>query len=493
MCQEAKLDLLSTIDERIRESHKSVRDSTPHEAEKQSQQVQELKQALERERSANKQFMAEKQQLLLQLTIKEDKIHQLVADNKSLISNIEELRGIVRNRQATIDHLKAMPTGGAEPTITSDKATQWPMTTITRPQPAPLSSPSTKNSPRPYTAPRQAEEAIPPIHPPSNSLKDKHRCTLFTDSFLKGLNKDDLGGSECDTSNTFIPTYKDLAARINKEMDRNCDFVVIHTGYNDLWKLRETPEEIVQNAHTAIKTILSLNTNAKIIVSEVLHTPKSSRFDEDIDKTNDLLRGLISYEPRAVFCEHPLFDNKEEGLYDNDGTHVNYTGRRQTLSDIRRAMKGLGPLPFIIGRNKTQGNAHTHRGRPASDSESEPDRYRSPRQHRGNKPRYERDDRQHNSRYRQNTRDDDSWRRHSKHNNQDDYSGRRDAKNRNRDDNSSHRITRGTNRYNEGWRRDTRNRDDEERHQDYRKRDQEDDEWQRRSHNYDQRSYYDEY
>ena len=44
------------------------------------------------------------------------------------------------------------------------------------------------------------------------------------------MNKDDLGGSECDTSNKFIPTYKDLAARIDKETDRNCDFVVIHTG-----------------------------------------------------------------------------------------------------------------------------------------------------------------------------------------------------------------------------------------------------------------------
>ena len=124
MCQEAKLDLLSTIDERIRESHKSVRDSTPHEAEKQSQSVQELKQALKRERSVNKQYMAENQQLLLQLTNKEDKIYQLVADNKSLLSNIEELKGIVRNRQATIDHLKAMPTVGAEPTITLDKASQ---------------------------------------------------------------------------------------------------------------------------------------------------------------------------------------------------------------------------------------------------------------------------------------------------------------------------------------------------------------------------------
>ena len=204
-------------------------------------------------------------------------------------------------------------------------------------------------------------------------LKDKHSCTLFTDSFLKGMNKGDLGGSECDTSNIFIPTYKDLAARIDKEMDRNCDFVVIHTSYNDLWKLRETPEDIAQNAHTAIKTILSLKSNAKIIVSEVLHTLKSSRFDDDIDKTNNLLRGLIQYEPQAVFCEHPLFDDNEGALFDNDGTHVNYTGRRQILSDIHRAMKGLGPLPFIIGRNNSQGNANTHPGRSTSDSESEPD------------------------------------------------------------------------------------------------------------------------
>ena len=119
-----KLDLLSTTDERISGSRKSASDSTSYEAEKQSQSVQELKQALERERSVNKQFMAEKQQLLLQLTNKEDKIYQLVADNKSLLSNIEELKGIVRNRQATIDHLKAMPTVGAEPTITLDKASQ---------------------------------------------------------------------------------------------------------------------------------------------------------------------------------------------------------------------------------------------------------------------------------------------------------------------------------------------------------------------------------
>ena len=119
-----KLDLLSTTDERISESRKSASDSTSYEAEKQSQSVQELKQALERERSVNKQFMAEKQQLLLQLTNKEDKIYQLVADNKALLSNIEELKGIVRNRQATIDHLKAMPTVGAEPTITLDKTSQ---------------------------------------------------------------------------------------------------------------------------------------------------------------------------------------------------------------------------------------------------------------------------------------------------------------------------------------------------------------------------------
>ena len=119
-----KLDLLSTTDERISGSRKSASDSTSYEAEKQSQSVQELKQALERERSVNKQFMAEKQQLLLQLTNKEDKIYQLVADNKALLSNIEELKGIVRNRQATIDHLKAMPTVGAEPTITLDKASQ---------------------------------------------------------------------------------------------------------------------------------------------------------------------------------------------------------------------------------------------------------------------------------------------------------------------------------------------------------------------------------
>ena len=93
-----KILYLSTIDERISESRKSVCDSTQHEAEKQSQSVQELKQALERERSVNKQFMAAKQQLLLQLINKEDKIYQLVANNKSLLSNIEELKGIVRNR-----------------------------------------------------------------------------------------------------------------------------------------------------------------------------------------------------------------------------------------------------------------------------------------------------------------------------------------------------------------------------------------------------------
>ena len=93
-----KILYLSTIDERISESRKSARDSTSYEAEKQSQSVQELKQALERERSVNKQFMAAKQQLLLQLINKEDKIYQLVANNKSLLSNIKELKGIVRNR-----------------------------------------------------------------------------------------------------------------------------------------------------------------------------------------------------------------------------------------------------------------------------------------------------------------------------------------------------------------------------------------------------------
>ena len=180
-----KLDLLSTIDEGISESRKSARDSTSYKAEKQSQSVQELKQALERERSVNKQFMAEKQQLLLQLTNKEDKIYQLVADNKALLSNIEELKGIVRNRQATIDHLKAMPTVCAEPTITLHKATQWPMTTISRPHPAPISSPPTKNAPRTYAAPRQAEEAIPAVQPPSNSLKGQTQLHSIYRQLLK--------------------------------------------------------------------------------------------------------------------------------------------------------------------------------------------------------------------------------------------------------------------------------------------------------------------
>ena len=203
--------------------------------------------------------------------------------------------------------------------------------------------------------------------------KDSMICCLFTDSFLRDLKDDeDTIGRECQTRKREVASYKAFADEAEKLLspDDSTDFVVLNLGYNDLWKLRASHNDTLKHARRSVNICRHLYPNAMIVISEVINSLNSGRFNENIDKLNEGLNDLAKLTSNTIFSTHPVITPSERELYHPDGTHLSKLGQAQIMSDLRRATMGLNPLPNIIRLPTRRNHQHGRQDREFDDQGS---------------------------------------------------------------------------------------------------------------------------
>ena len=204
-------------------------------------------------------------------------------------------------------------------------------------------------------------------------MKDSMICCLFTDSFLRDLKDDeDTIGRECQTRKREVASYKAFADEAEKLLspDDSTDFVVLNLGYNDLWKLRASHNDTLKHARRSVNICRHLYPNAMIVISEVINSLNSGRFNENIDKLNEGLNDLAKLTSNTIFSTHPVITPSERELYHPDGTHLSKLGQAQIMSDLRRATMGLNPLPNIIRLPTRRNHQHGRQDREFDDQGS---------------------------------------------------------------------------------------------------------------------------
>ena len=149
--------------------------------------------------------------------------------------------------------------------------------------------------------------------------------------------------------------FKNAANDIMSE-DYSVDHVIFVLGYNDLKEGRDSAT-ILRDARESLQIARCFFFNARFIISEVVALNNSRFFKRELDLLNCGLEELSSNNHLVTFSPHPILSpNDHQHLFHKDGTHLTLDGEAQLTSDLRRAAKGIQPLPHPIkrGRNPIQ-------------------------------------------------------------------------------------------------------------------------------------------
>ena len=158
-------------------------------------------------------------------------------------------------------------------------------------------------------------------------------------------------------------------------------------GYNDLKEGRDSAR-ILCDAREALQIARGFFLKTRFIVSEVVASNNSRFFKRELDLLNCGLEELSSNNHLVTFSPHPILSpNDHQHLFHKDGTHLTQEGETQLTSDLRRAAKGILPLPHPIRRERNP--IQYSRSRQNSNSQDDPSNQNSFKWARGNQgPRF---------------------------------------------------------------------------------------------------------